>query len=139
MCGVCVYVCLCVFVCVCMLSEYVCVRVCVRACVHVYVCVMTIECHCCVHVCMYVYMHAFYLLHTYIPINAHTHTHTVVLTLLLVYPDSTDLWSQLWSEECTWGHTHAQSSCQWVCRSISPSLYVDLWILVCDRAIPGQS
>ena len=91
---------------------------------------------------VYVYVCVFNLLYT----SQLMHIHTAVLKLLLVgvstvYPDSTDLWSQLWSEECS---VHGATPMHKAAASgyIGPSVRLctfDLWILVCDRAIPGQS
>ena len=59
-------------------------RVCVSACVCVCVCVHVPLNVTAVYISTCVYMRAFYLLHTYIPINAHMNSDTL-LTLLLVW------------------------------------------------------
>ena len=90
-------------------------------------------------------MCAFYLLHTYIPINVHMHTDT----------HSSHIAASVESLQCiqilqTYGadfgvkSVHGATPMHKAAASgyVGPSVHLcmfDLWILVCDRAIPGPS
>ena len=139
----CEYMCACACVCVCACMCARAMHVCVCMCVHSYIYLSS--CASCMHVLLIVCLYnvlvyvcgcmsavfgthwTFFLCIMHIFIHTHKHSCSDIaasVESLQCIQILQTLWSRL---ECTWSHTHEQSSCQWVRRSICLSLYI--WLV----------